>query len=74
MGSEVTQQETGDQKPRARDHMVAIATVTPSLRERVIRRSREGGFHTMADGVRTLLRDFVDRKIEYKDGILDRQE
>ena len=70
---QICNQNVGNAAAAPRLRGVSIASVTASLKERVNRRSREAGFYTTAEGVRTILRDFSEGKIQYTDGILKSQ-
>jgi len=43
---------------------------SPSLREKLDVVLRESGFRSTTDGLRTVIRDLVGRRIQYIDGIL----
>lgn len=62
------------QKAEAAESAVLRAECDPSLKVSFMDCLGAAGFRTQTDAILTLARDFIADRIQYKDGILQRQE
>jgi len=61
------------QRDRRRTQTLNFTVGSPSLREKLDVVLREFGFRSTTDGLRTVIRDMVAGRIQYRDGILQSQ-
>lgn len=63
-------QSTPEQDLQNTETAVLYAEVNPSLKKDMRARLIEAGFRSLSDGIRTLARDFVAGRIQYRSGVL----
>lgn len=69
-----TTQNTSEQNSRSAELAVLQAECDPSLKEDMRACLNEAGFSSQSDCIKTLVRDFVGRRIKYRGGVLISQQ
>lgn len=74
-GQEMTEtQNTSEQNSRSAEIAILRIECDPSLKKDLRAGLVEAGFSSLSDCVKTLVRDFVGRRIQYRGGLLISQQ
>jgi len=69
-----TTQSTSEQNSKSAEPAVLRVECDPSLKEDMRAVLNEAGFSSQSDCIKTLVRDFVGRRIKYRGGVLISQQ
>jgi len=70
----VETQNTPEQNSKSAEVVVLQAECDPSLKVGLRAKFRDGGFSSLSDCLKTLVRDFVAGRIQYSGGVLISQQ